>query len=83
MAATMHNIRSSKRYKTRVPSLFVASGKSLSQIARETGCSLSNISRIRAGRRTVSLEYAGRLAPALGVDLLTLLHAIVSDRGAA
>ncbi len=59
------------------------SRKSLGQIARETGLSISHVSRLNSGDRQPSLETIGRLAPALNVDPGDLYTSIMAHQKAA
>lgn len=58
--------------------LIAQSQKSLGQIARETGLSISHVSRLHSGERQPSLTTIGKLAVALDVppgDLYTMVLA--------
>lgn len=57
-------------------SLVSKSGKSLSQIARESDISLSMVSRIQSGDRTPSLAVLISVARALGVPTSELVDAV-------
>lgn len=59
------------------------SNKSLGQIARETGLSISHVSRLHSGERQPSLSSIGKLAASLDMtpgDLFTIVAQHQSDQ---
>lgn len=71
-----------KEIKT-IQELIQEADKSLAKIARETGLSLSHISRINSGDRTPSMETIRKLAPVLGVTPTCLFESISATDKAA
>lgn len=55
--------------------LLARSGKSMSRIARESGISISMVSRVASGDRIPSLSMVFKLASAIGVHPSTMLEA--------
>lgn len=67
---------------TTLNQLIKQSQKSLGQIARETGLSLSHVSRLHSGDRQPSITTIGKLAVVLDVEPGEL-YSIVASRKAA
>ena len=59
--------------------LIQQSGQSMSQIARDSGVSLSHISKIASGDRKPSLPTVVHLAATIGVDRMVLIDAIFGE----
>jgi transcriptional regulator with XRE-family HTH domain len=55
--------------------ILTRSGKSMSQVSRETGLSLSHISKMASGTRRPGVEAAILLSRALGVGVEDMLRA--------
>lgn len=62
----------------KLTTLIADSHKSLSQIARETGLSLSHVSRINSGQRTPSPDVILKLSTVLDVRPEMVLMAVVA-----
>lgn len=58
------------------------SRKSLGQIARETGLSISHVSRLHSGERKPSIETIGKLAVALDLSPGDLYTIVASEQRA-
>lgn len=65
-----------------IQQLISHSGKSMSRIARESGLSLSHVSRISRGERTPSPDVILRLAIVLGANAMDVLSAVVRQEAA-
>ena len=61
--------------QSKFANLVVRSGKSMSQIARESGVSLATVSKVAAGVRTPSIHVALHLASAMGCTWVDIVQA--------
>ena len=59
--------------------LVMRSGLSMSQIARESGVSLSTISKIASGTRRPSIKVALQLSPTMGCTWVDIVQATMKE----